>query len=240
MPGHSPRRPLRRRRPLGPGECARTAGPGRLVLEASGGGWAAAGRGPPVAVSPLPPLLRAGRGGGRCGLSPPRRWTEDLSGGRGWRERVGQDGWSEQGRRRAPSRRPLPPSAPQPGAGRGQVQAGAPGTSRVFLPLHAATHPGNIEEADSELREDLCLRSPRKMELTGCTLTTHPAAARSPFQGTSLYQPEEASNRENLRPRGEEKSCQVWVGLCHPGTPLSLYHGLRFGRSFEAERLLSF
>lgn len=52
--------------------------------------------------------------------------------------------------------------APQPAAGLGQVQARAPGNSRVFLPLLAATHPRNIEEADSELREDLCLGSPGK------------------------------------------------------------------------------
>lgn len=55
--------------------------------------------------------------------------------------RVGQDGWSEQERRRrrAPSRRPLPPPAPPPGAGRGQLQAEAPGTSRAFLPPQAAS-----------------------------------------------------------------------------------------------------
>lgn len=241
MPGHSPRRPLRRRRPLSRGECARAAGSGRLVLEAGGGGWAAAGRGPPAAVSPPPPppLLRAGRGGGRRGLSPPRRCTEDLSGGRGWRERVGQDGWSELGRRRAPSCRPLPPPAPQPGAGRGQVQTGAPGTSRVFLPPHAATHPRNTEEADTELREDLCMGSPGKWSSQDAhSLHTQPLPAV--FSGEPLCTSLRRLRIERIcDPEARRSPARFGLASTTQARP-SLDHGLGFGRSFEAERLLSF
>lgn len=73
----------------------------------------------------------------------------------------------------------LPPRSPALGAGRGQVETGAPGTSRVFLPSRAATHPRNIEEADSGLREDLLLLgSPGKWSSTDAhSLPTRPLPA---------------------------------------------------------------
>lgn len=144
MLGRSPCRRRRRHRPLGRGECAQAAGLGRPLLGAGVGGRLGRCRAGAAVGSCCRRRLCCGLagevGGAGCRRPTGARGTRAGSVCRGGAGRVGQDGWSEQGRRRrrAPSRRPLPPTAPPPGAGRGQLQAQAPGTSRAFLPPQAA------------------------------------------------------------------------------------------------------
>lgn len=169
MLGRSPSRRRRRHRPFGRGECAQDAGLGGPSSgPVSGGGWAAAGRGPPMAaVAAAFVVGRPGRWAVRGVVAPQVHGAPELGAcagaageGSGKMAGVSRSDGGGGHLRAGPSH--LPP--------RRRVQAAANFRPRLPGPHGHSCHrrpppaSGNIGDADSELRKDLGFESPGRWD----------------------------------------------------------------------------